>query len=289
MKNLSTESSGIVGTKVANISNLKCLAAMLLLSINLPALATQIDLNSAFQDRDACFLLEDLATGKKVVEHNVERCKVQVPPQSSFKFPAAIMGFESGILQDFEQVIKWDGTKHSRAADNQDQTPKTWMSNSSIWVTRWLMPQLGQKQIDKYLLDFKYGNRDFSGGLDKAWVSSSLKISGYEQLEFLRYFWQGKLAISKKTQDLSKEVFFIKKYSNGALLYGKTGTGCLQGQACMSQPDKMLGWFIGAVVSSGNTSLFAANAADLKPVKEPAGPRMRDTVIRLLEQLNLLN
>jgi beta-lactamase class D len=260
----------------------------LLLSENLTALPAQIDLNSAFKDRDACFIVEDLSSGKKQVEHSPARCSKQVPPQSSFKFAAAIMGFESGILNDVDQVIKWDGTKHSRAEDNRDQTPKSWLSNSSIWVTRWLMPQIGLNQITAYLSNFNYGNKDFSGGMDKAWVSSSLKISGYEQLDFLKRFWQGKLAIKKKTYDLSKDVFFIKKYPNGAILYGKTGTGCLEGESCMSQPDKMLGWFIGAVENGGSIHIFVANAADLVPQSQPAGPRMRETVISLLEKMNIL-
>ncbi len=151
------------------------------------------------------------------------------------------------------------------------------------------MPQLGQKVINNYLDDFKYGNKDFSGGLDKAWVSSTLKISGYEQLEFLKNFWVGKLSISKKTYDFSKEVMLIKTYPKGSLLYGKTGTGCLQGTACMSQPDKMLGWFVGFVVNGRDTYAFSANAADLKSEREAAGPRMRSSVISILEQLNLLN
>ena len=151
------------------------------------------------------------------------------------------------------------------------------------------MPQLGQKAIDNYLKDFNYGNKDFSGGLDRAWVSSTLKISGYEQLEFLRNFWTGKLAVSKKAHDLAKGALFIKKYPGGGLLYGKTGTGCLQGTSCMSQPDKMLGWFVGYVVNGSSTYAFAANSADLQPEKEPAGPRMRNTVISLLEHMKLLN
>ncbi len=262
---------------------------LMLLCTNMSAVGAEIDLGATINKQNACFLLEDLGTGKKLVEYNKPRCDLRVPPQSSFKFPAAIMGFEAGVLTSADQAIKWDGTKHSRAVDNQDQTQKTWMSNSSIWVTRWLMPQLGIKTIDKYLNDFKYGNKDFSGGMDKAWVSSTLKISAYEQLDFLKRFWHGQLSITKKTQDQVKEVLFISKSPGGALLYGKTGTGCINGTACMNQPDKMLGWFVGFVVNGKSSYAFVANAEDLESEKEPAGPRLRKKVTTLLEQMKLLN
>jgi len=272
---------------VIKFFNLFLMHSWLLLIDQKMLLASEPNLHEAFKDRDACLLVENLTTGSTILEFNPSRCKIQVPPQSTFKFPAAIMAFEAGIIQSSDQIIKWNGVKNTRATDNKDQTPKSWMSNSSVWVTRWLMPQLGTSAIDKFLTKFRYGNRDFSGGIEKAWISSTLKISGYEQLEFMKQFLREELGISKKGRQMAMEVLFYRESPNGAKLYGKTGTGCLRGKSCMKQPERMLGWFVGFVVNGDATYVFAANADDKIPVKEAAGPRIRKTVIELLEQVKL--
>lgn len=108
------------------------LALTLLLA--LPAHA-EPDFPKAFADRDACFLVQELDSGKTVIEHNPKRCKERFTPCSSFKIAAALMAFEKGILQDENQIIPWDGVKRGRAEENKNQTPLTWMSDSVKWVT----------------------------------------------------------------------------------------------------------------------------------------------------------
>ena len=197
------------------------------------------------------------------------------------------MAFDKGILTDEHQVVKWDGIKRDRPDLNQDQTPLTWMSKSVKWVTEWAMPLVGEKKIQDYLDAFKYGNKDFSGGLKDAWVTSSLKISALEQISFLSKIWKEELPVSKRSFELTKKIIFIKNLNDGSELYGKTGTGCLEGHACLERADKMIGWFVGAVKNGSNTYIFAANASDLKPQGTPAGPRLRKTVIEILEGLSL--
>lgn len=197
------------------------------------------------------------------------------------------MAFEKGIIKDENQIIKWDGVKRDRAEINEDQTPHTWMSNSAKWVTEWIMPQVGIEAIQSFLNAFIYGNKDFSGGFKDAWVSSSLKISAHEQIAFLSNLWNYKLGLSSRATDLTKKIIFIKKLGKNAELYGKTGTGCLVGHACLDRPDKMMGWFVGVIKNDRNSYVFAGNASDLKSQGPPAGPRMRQTTIEILKQMGL--
>lgn len=245
-----------------------------------------VDFKKTFSDRDACFLIADLETGKIIAEHNPKRCKERFSPCSSFKVPAALMAFDKGILKNENQVVKWDGIKRARQEENQDQTPITWMSNSIKWVTEWAMPQVGTKNIQHYLDVFGYGNKDFSGGLKDAWVTSSLKISAHEQLAFISKLWKGNLPVSQKATGLTKKIIFIKKIGS-AEFYGKTGTGCLDGRSCMERPEKMLGNFIGILKSGSKTYAIAANASDLKDQERPAGPRLRNTTIEILKEMGL--
>lgn len=259
----------------------------LIIFFSLPSLAG-VDFKKIFQDRDACFLISEIESGKVLAEYNPERCKKRVTPCSSFKIPAALMAFEKGILKDENQTIKWDGVKHGRPEENRDQTPLNWMSDSVKWVTEWIMPQIGEKGIQQFLNDFNYGNKDFSGGLKDSWVTSSLKISAYEQQAFIIKFWKEELPLSKKAIELTKKIVFIKKIKNSEL-YGKTGTGCLVGHACMDRPDKMIGNFVGVLKSGTKTYVFATNASDLKNQERPAGPRLRNTTIEILNEMGLVN
>lgn len=260
--------------------------ALLCFSVSFPTQAS-VDFEKIFADRDGCFLISDLQTGKIVAEYNSSRCKKRFSPYSSFKIAAALMAFEKEILKDENQIIKWDGVKRGRDEINKDQTPLTFMSNSVKWVTEWIMPQVGNDNIKSFLNTFNYGNKDFSGGLKNAWVSSSLKISAHEQVKFLSNFWNNKLGLSDRSTDLTKKTIFIKKLGENSELYGKTGTGCLIGHACLDHPDKMMGWFVGVLKSEPHSYVFAGNASDLKPQGPPAGPRMRQTTIEILKEMNL--
>lgn len=148
------------------------------------------------------------------------------------------------------------------------------------------MPQLGKKTIQKFLRAFHYGNQDFSGGLKNAWVTSSLKISAHEQAQFLAKLWKNELPVSPKTIALTKKIIFLKKIGN-AELFGKTGTGCLKGHACMKEPGKMIGTFVGVLKTPEKTYVIAANASDRKDQSAPAGPRLRKTAIELLKEMGL--
>ncbi len=263
------------------------IALMFLLSIGPRPAAAGVDFKKVFADRDACFLISELESGKIVSQYNEKRCKERFSPCSTFKIPAAVMAFDKGILKDENQVVKWDGIKRDRSELNQDQTPFTWMKESIKWVTEWIMPQVGEKKIQGYLDAFEYGNKDFSGGLKDAWVTSSLKISAIEQISFLSRLWKSELPVSKRSMDLTKKIIFIKNLSNGSELYGKTGTGCLEGHDCLERPNRMLGSFVGALKTKPHTYIFAANASDLKPQGPPGGPRMRQSVIEILEEMKL--
>jgi beta-lactamase class D len=260
-----------------------------LIPIATPSYAlTQRYFKKEFKNSDGCFLLSDLRTGKMIEEFNPKRCRERLSPCSSFKIAAALMAYEKGVLKSEDDVIKWDGVQRERPELNQDQTPASWMRNSAKWVTEWIMPQIGLEQIQKFLDSFSYGNKDFSGGLKDAWQTTSLKISAYEQLAFISKLWKNKLPLSKHTFDMTKKAIFIKRLGKESDLYGKTGTGCLQGHSCMEHPDKMLGWFVGILHNGQKEYAIVGNASDLTAQGPPAGPRMRATVIRMLEHVGVI-
>jgi beta-lactamase class D len=245
------------------------------------------DLTPLLGERDGCLIVAELRTGKRLKVFNEKRCDQRLSPASSFKIAAALMAFETGVLENENQSIKWDRVRRSREELNQDQTPYSWMRDSVLWVTQWITPQLGLDTIKKYLKKFSYGNQDFSGGIREAWVDSSLKISANEQVNFIRNLWNEKLPVSKKAMGLTKKIIFIKKLGEYSSIYGKTGTGCID-KGCVEHPARMLGWFVGVLNNGEKDFVVVANASDLKKFERPAGPRIRETAISLLGQLHLI-
>lgn len=161
-----------------------------------PVLATKF-----FSDVKGCFLLYNLKTQKFEHEIGAKTCRKRYPACSTFKVPLAVMAFDSQILKDQTQTLKWDGKKQWLEAWNKDHNAKSWMRESVVWFSQRLTPKLGTKKLQNYLNKFQYGNKSLKGGITQAWLNPptnpvGLKISAYEQVEFMKKLWTDKLPAS---------------------------------------------------------------------------------------------
>jgi len=240
-----------------------CLLTSLFITISTTTFAGAPNFEKIFKGKDACFILFDLTTNKIAITYNYNRCNKRFFACSTFKIPIALMAFDQQILQDESTVIKWDKINHGDFPNwNQDQTPNSWLQNSTVWVSQWITPQIGMNKIKKYLSLFSYGNQDMSGGLTKAWLSFTLKISAYEQIYFLEKLWKENLPISSRAIVLTKKCLPQEITPSGGILYGKTGSGFLDDR---NDPNgRMLGWFVGYLIQSNHQYVFATNFSDLK-------------------------
>jgi beta-lactamase class D len=119
-----------------------------------------------------------------------------------------------------------------------------------------------------------------SGGLTKAWLSSTLKISAEEQIEFLRRLWAGQLSASPRAVALVKSSVDTERSERGAELSGKTGSGS------MDDRRSRLGWFVGRLESGGKEYFFAVDFSDAGR-KGQAGQEARDIVRDVLRSKGL--
>ena len=177
-----------------------------------------------FGGRKGCFLLIDLKDERLVEQVGTDK---RLPPCSTFKVATAVMGFDARILTK-ERVFRWNGVMDTRPEVNQDQTAATWMERSVIWVTQVLTRELGMKKVKAYLAKFHYGNQDFSGGLTKAWLTSSLLLDSREQARFMSALWREKLPVSVQAQKQTKDILVVQT-SGKSKLSGKTGSGTWEG------------------------------------------------------------
>ena len=130
---------------------------------------------------------------------------------------------------------------------------------------------MGMPTFQKYVTNFDYGNEDVSGdkgknnGLTHAWLSSSLAISPQEQVVFLKKMLDGKLPISDKSVQMTKQLLFIENIADGWKLYGKTGSGHIVNEADPSDESKPIGWFVGWLESGNRRIFFAQYIQEDKP------------------------
>ena len=226
----------------------------------------------ALGGRKGCFLLIDLKDDRVVEEAGTSR---RLPPCSTFKVVTAVMAFDAKLLT-LKRIFPWNGVKDSRPECNQDQTAATWMERSVIWVTQVLTKELGQKRILSYLAKFHYGNQDFSGGLDKAWLCTSLMVNAREQADFLTHLWRVDLPVSAQAQKLTKQVLVVQK-SGAWKLSGKTGSGTWEGTD--------LGRYMG--ILEGPKGKFVVVLDFQAPCKGPGGPAARKLAMDHLRQLKM--
>lgn len=233
----------------------------------------QKTLAKLFTGYDGCFILYNQSTKKLVLEYNPDnRCSQRIPVNSTFKIPLAVMAFDQGLITE-STVFTWDGKVNQDFPDwNRDQTPASWQKYSVVWVSQQLTPRIGREKISRYLAAFSYGNQDFSGdpgknnGLTHAWLSSSLKISAVEQLEFLKKIINYQLPVKPAAVDFTKRHLYQGKLDNGADYYAKTGSGWQGRSDAGNNAGKLRdGWYVGFIDHGPEQYVFVSNISDKRP------------------------
>ena len=159
------------------------------------------------------------------------------------------------MITDESFSIKWDETDYGREAWNKDQTLDSAMKNSTVWFYREIARRIGQERMQEYVNKINYGNKDISGGIDKFWLSSSIKISPEEQVEFLNKLYKGSLPFSERSVNILKNLI-VQDSTEYYVFSGKTGSGNTENNGNKTG----LGWFVGAVkLANGNLFIFAVN------------------------------
>lgn len=114
--------------------------------------------------------------GDKTIIQEGKDCGTAYSPNSSFKIPLAVIGFESGILKTAHNPI-WKTQKpvtFLKYFHDGEQSPSSWMRWSMPWYSQILTQKMGMKKFQEYINRMNYGNMDLSGDFTK----SNLELSG---------------------------------------------------------------------------------------------------------------
>ncbi len=219
--------------------------------------------NSLCNDEDIANIFQkNIATGTMIVASednnsyyifNNKRASTPLSPASTFKIPNSIIAIENGILENQYEVIKWDGEKRFLNSWNQDQNLKSSYKTSCVWFFQELAKRIGKEKYISYLNKLDYGNKLIGQDVTRFWLNSSkedLKITAYQQIQFLSKLYKRELPISSKTYDILEDIMLEESCDNYKL-YSKTGA---------STKDWVgHGWYVGYVKLKNTTWLFATN------------------------------
>jgi beta-lactamase class D len=267
------------------------LVLILVIAVNsIASLSLKMNNKNYFPEMKGCFVLYNMKT--KTFDKVIGRknCEEQFPACSTFKVPLAVMAFDSGVLKDENQILKWDGIKGVRDVTNQDHNAKTWIRDSVVWFSQRITPLIGEKKLQKYLNDFKYGNKNISTGITEAWLVSpsdkrtGLKLSAYEQIDFMKKLWTDQLPVTKDSMRITRELTFLENSPKGFKLSGKTGSGFYD-----KDHKVHLGWFVSHLKNKNQEYIVVSNLSDLKPVEsnEYGGTRAKAVTKKILTDLGL--
>jgi beta-lactamase class D len=239
---------------------------------------------------ETCTIVADVRTGKPVVRDGI--CGRRVAPQSSFKLPLALMGYDSGILVD-ERTPRWDYKSAFGGFRDEEKTthdPTSWEKISVVWFSQELTRKLGEKRFAKYVADFGYGNQDVAGdpgrnnGLTHAWLMSSLQISPDEQVAFVVKMLNRTLPVSAHAYDMTARIM-PEFEAGGWKVRGKTGSGFMRDKNGKIDRSRPLGWFVGWAEKDGRTLAFARLFLGDRPSKQYGGMIARDAFLTGLPAL----
>ncbi|WEZ82943.1 class D beta-lactamase [Rhizobium sp. 32-5/1] len=244
------------------------------------------------QARTLCTVIADAKTGDILVRDG--ECDARVTPASTFKIPLAVMGYDSGFLQDaYRPTLPFRQGDPDWGGDNWKQpTDATrWLKYSVVWFSQRITVHLGAKKLTDYARSFDYGNADFSGdagkdnGLERAWIASSLKVSPIEQITFLRRLINHQLPVSDAAVDKTIVVVEGRTLPSGWAIKGKTGMAYPRNSDGSFDRSHPWGWYVGWGKKGDRTIVFARLVQDDRKTAGSASFRARDGLLQQLPSL----
>ena len=213
----------------------------------------QPDLSRHFEGIQGTFVLLDGQTGK-YTRYNAERAVRRFAPCSTFKIPNSAIALESGVAPDPDFTLAYDPSLKQEGDWARDHSLRSAFKFSVVWYFQEMARRVGATEMSRFVHQFGYGNEDTSGGIDRFWLGSTLRISADEQVRFLERLYKGRLGLSARTTRLVKEIMLAEQ-TPAWHLSGKTG-------ACRAEGEDVVLWYVGFVEKRDDVYYFALEMGD---------------------------
>ena len=135
--------------------------------------------------------------------------------------------------------------------------------------------------MSKHLNEIDYGNMKVDSlNIDSFWLIGESRINQFQQIDFLKRFYNSELPISKRTETIMKRMMVIE-HNSIYKLSGKTGWSIKNGNNN--------GWFIGYIETQNKTYFFASNIEPKKQFDMTKFPMIRkDVTLKAFKQMKLI-
>lgn len=194
-----------------------------------------------------------------IIASDAERSGEAVLPASTYKIPHSLIALETGVVTDPDKdIFKWDGVTRPFPDWNKDHTLRSAIAASAVPVYQQIARRIGAERMQKYVNLLDYGNRNIGGGIERFWLTGDLRIDPIQQIDFLDRLRRGVLPVSKRSQDLTRDIVPVER-AGDATIHFKTG---LIGVDDRTEPGKVrpgLGWLVGWANKGSTQTVFALN------------------------------
>jgi beta-lactamase class D len=216
----------------------------------------------------------------KLACSDVALCQKPTIPASTFKIANSMIALETGVVEDAESSLPWDGKYYTVPEWNRDNTLRTAVQVSCVPCFQSMARKVGEQRMNDWLAKLDYGNRDVSGGVDQFWLTGGLRISPVQQIDFLRRFDQGVLPISKRTAETVRDLITLDVGRTHTLL-GKTG------MALPPDVSELAAWFVGWLELENRKIYFATliNSCEAGIDPKPLRRAVTERVLRAMAVL----
>lgn len=204
-----------------------------------------------------------------------KRANVGYLPASTYKVFNSLVALETGVIEDEEESLKWDGIVRSIENWNRDNTMRSAIRYSTVWFYQELARRIGQERMQSYVDQAGYGNRDISGGIDRFWLDGGLRITPAQQVDLLVRLRNSDLPFSERSMSIVRDIMVLER-TDSFVLRGKTGWA--------DSPTPGVGWFIG-YVEQGDRVYFFATEIDMDGIED--APKRRAITERVLRELGV--
>jgi len=172
-------------------------------------------------------------------------------PASTFKITNSIIAIETGVVKNDSTIFKWNGEKRRNKNLEQDLTLKEAFHYSCVPCYQEIARDIGVEKMKEYIDLLNYGHiKVDSLTLEDFWLIGDSHINQFEQIEFLKHFYESNLPISERTETIMKHMM-IQDENETYKISGKTG---------WSYANKLdNGWFVGYIEVNDNIYYFATN------------------------------
>jgi beta-lactamase class D len=211
------------------------------------------DVRKLFKDVDATMIISD-AEGKPVFLYNEERANRRYLPASTFKIPNSLIGLETKVIADTNQIIKWDGIKRDITEWNRDHNLPSALKYSVVPYYQEFARHVGAGKYLDYLTKMNYGNKVIGNRVDYFWLDNSLQITAFEQIDFLKKFLHYQLPFEKNNIEIVKNILSVRSHEKSSIKY-KTGTGKINDTSYVA-------WLVGIIEHENQSYLFAFNCSE---------------------------